>query len=90
MDKEQKRVLKALSKDQLIYLIEQYYNGMFMISEVCVEESKCHIKSDDAVDEIRNSIYILPGFYNEGNLKAYIDVCMGKITSEEYRKIILG
>lgn len=90
MDKEEKRVLKTLSKDQLIYLIEKFSEGMFMISEVCVEESKLHIKSDDAVDQIRDYIYVMPGAYNEEYFKAYVDVHMGKITAEEYRNIILG
>ena len=90
MDKEEKRVLKTLSKDQLIYLIEKFSEGMFMISEVCVEESKLHIKSDDAVDQIRDYVYIMPSAYNTEHLKAYIDVHIGKITAEEYRNIILG
>lgn len=90
MDKEEKRVLKKLSKDQLIYLIEQFHHSTFIISEICVEESKLHIKSDDAVDQIRDELYIMPSMYDETNLKAYIDVHMGKITAEEYRNIILG
>lgn len=90
MISKEKRVLKTLSKDQLIYLIEQFHHSMFMISEVCVEESKRHIKSDDAVDQIRDYIYVMPGAYNEEHFKAYIDVHMGKITAEEYRNIILG
>lgn len=90
MIKREKEVLNTLSKEQLIYLIEQLDRSLFMISEVCVDESKSHIKSEDAVEEIRGYIYNRPRAYNEIELKANIDVEMGKITTEEYRKIILG
>lgn len=89
MNKEQKRVLKLYQKNQLIYLIEQFHHSTFIISEICVEESKLHIKSDDAVDRIRDELY-MPSRYNEKDLKAYIDMCIGKITAEEYRTIVLG
>ena len=41
-----KETLRQLSKDQLIYLIEQFESSNCLISEVCVDESKCHINSD--------------------------------------------
>ena len=40
MTNQLKEILNELSKDQLIYLIEQYYHSQFLISEVCVEEYK--------------------------------------------------
>lgn len=84
----EKKVLNELSKEQLIYLIEQLYNSQFLISEVCVEESKRHIGSDKAIDEISDYIYHMPSMYNATELKAYIDMQMGKISVSEYRKII--
>ena len=36
--------------------IEEYKKAMAMISEICVDESKCHITSKEAVEEIRKNI----------------------------------
>ena len=83
-----KEILNELSKDQLIYFIEQYYHSQFLISEVCVEESKCHISSENAVQKIRSYLYDMPNIYNVDNFKAQIDMEMGKITVDECRKIL--
>ena len=83
-----KEILNELSKEQLIYLIEQFYHSQFLISETCVEESKQHISSEKAVKKIYNYLYDMPSTYNIDNFKAQIDLKMGKITVEEYRKIL--
>ena len=83
-----KETLNELSKDQLIYLIEQYYHSQFLIGEVCVEESKQHISSEQAIKNIRKYLYDMPSAYNVNNFKAQIDLKMNKITVEEYRKIL--
>lgn len=83
-----KETLSQLSKEQLIYLIEQLDYSQSLIGEVCVDESKMHIDSDRAVDKIRGYLYNMPSMYNVTNLKAYIDMRMGKISLSEYRKII--
>ena len=88
MTDQLKETLNELSKEQLIYLIEQFYNSQFLISETCVDESKCHISSENAVKEIRNYLYDMPNTYNVADFKALIDMKMGKITVEEYRKIL--
>lgn len=88
MTDQLKEILKELSKDQLIYLIEQYYHSQFLISETCVDESKQHISSERAVEKIRNRIYDMPGTYDVDTFKAQIDVKIGKITVDEYRKIL--
>lgn len=88
MTQHQKELLATLSTDQLIYLIEQMQHSLFLIGEACVAESKCHIESRDAVISIRDDIYDLPTMNNEMELKGYIDMKMGKITPEEYRKIL--
>ena len=88
MTKSKKAVLNELSKEQLIYLIEQMNKSLFRISEVCVDESKCHIASDKAVDKIRDYIYDMPSLYDATETKAYLDMEMGKISAEEYRKIV--
>jgi hypothetical protein len=90
MIKHEKEVLGTLSKEQLIHIIDQCEHSLFLISETCVEESKLHISSKDAVEQIRDYIYTVPSRWNEKELKAYLDMEMGKITGEEFRKIILG
>ncbi len=88
MTDQLKEILNELSKEQLIYLIEQYYHSQFLISEVCVDESKQHISSENAVQKIRSYLYNMPKTYNVTDFKALIDMKMGKITVDEYRKIL--
>ena len=88
MTERLKEILNELSKDQLIYLIEQFYHSQFLISETCVEESKQHISSEKAVQKICNYLYDMPSTYNVTDFKALIDMKMGKITVDEYRKIL--
>lgn len=88
MTKYYKEMLNQLSKEQLIYLIEQLTHSQFLIGETCVDESKCHIDSDKAVDKIRGYIYDMPSSYSATELRAYIDVKMGKISVSEYKKIM--
>ena len=88
MTDQLKEILNELSKEQLIYLIEQFYHSQFLISETCVDESKCHISSEKAINKIRSYLYDMPSTYNVDNFKALIDMKMGKITVEEYRKTL--
>ena len=88
MNKHDKQVLNELSKEQLIYLIEQLKHSQDLIGIVCVEESKWHISAERAVDKIRGYIYNMPSLYDATELKAYIDMELGKISVEEYRKVI--
>ena len=88
MTQHYKEMLNQLSNEQLIYLIEQLNHSLFLISETCVNESKNHIDSDKAVDEIRNYIYRMPNCYDISELKAYIDMKMGKISIKKYKRII--
>ena len=46
--------LLSLSKEELIQIIAIYYSCYSKIGEACVEESKCHIESSEAVDKIRD------------------------------------
>ena len=90
MTERLKEIINELSKDQLIYLIEQYYHSQFLINETCVDESKCYISSENAVQKIRSYLYNMPKTYNVADFKALIDWKMGKITVDECRKMILG
>lgn len=88
MTKHDKQVLSELSKEQLIYLIEQLNHSQFLIGCVLVDESKCHIGSDKAIDKIRGYMYNMPSLYDATELKAFIDMKMEKISVDDYRKII--
>lgn len=85
-----KETLMTLSKEQLIHIINKCDCSLFLISEICVDESKMDISSDKAVEKIRNYIYNVPRCLDEKELKAEIDYEMGKISPKEYRQIILG
>lgn len=89
MTDQLKEILNELSKEQLIYLIEQYYHSQFLISETCVDESKFNISSLDAVQKIRSYLYNMPKTYDVADFKVLIDWTMGKITLDECRKMIL-
>lgn len=63
--------LLSLSKEELIQIIAIYHHCKFMVGETCVEESKCNIKSDEAVDKIRN-------YLNEVDFKFYDEEILRK------------
>ena len=42
---------------QALEEIERYQHSMFIISETCVDESKYHITSEDAIKKIRANIF---------------------------------
>lgn len=88
MTEHYKEMLNQLSKDQLIYLIEQLVHSQFLIGETCVAKSKCHIDPDKAVDKIRGYLYDMPSGYNVTELKAHIDMKMDRMSVLEYRKIL--
>lgn len=88
MLKEYKDNLMELSKEQLIYLIEKLYDSQKLISQTCIEESKLHIDTNEAINNIRGYIYHMPSMIDAVELKVFIDMKMGKISVEDYRKII--
>ena len=81
---------KNLSKERLLYLISQFEDSMFCIGETCVSESKKEIDSHTAIKHIRDNIFIVPKFYDNKNLMAWIDKERGVISQEQYDKILLG
>lgn len=68
-----KDVLMELSKEELVYLIEQLCHSQFLISEVCVDESKLHIDSYKAVDKIRKYLYRMPPLYKVETVREYLE-----------------
>ena len=87
MTRHGKQVLFELSKEQLIYLIEQFRYSQLLIGCVLIDESKGHIDSDRAIDKIRSHMYHMPSLDSATELKTYIDMKMEKISIDDYRKI---
>lgn len=85
-----KKILNALTKEQLIFLINQYQHMEFLISEVCVNESKQHIPSEQAIEEIRKELRNcnLPFCTFTEEFISLLDYKMGKITLDEYEERI--
>lgn len=82
--------LDACSKEQLIFLIDKYWNSICNISEICVNESKIHTSSEKAVKGIREELakleFKIPFGHTSDWFSAFIDYKMGKIKTSEYRK----
>ena len=81
---------EGLSKEHLIFLLQKYKYGMFMIGEICVNASKKEISSEDALEGIRDYIFDVPNMSTTEELLNWVDYMRGKISSKEYRKIRLG
>lgn len=77
MTDHKKDVLMELSKEELVYLIEQLCHSQFLIGEVCVDESKLHVDSCKAVDKIRKYLYRMPPLYDVETVREYLEVEKG-------------
>lgn len=78
MTKHDKEVLQELSKEQLIYLIEQMKSSLCKIGEACVEESKGHRPPEQAVEDIRGYIFNMPSLVDAEKAKRAIDLITEK------------
>lgn len=85
----ERQAMKSLSKEQLIYLIEDLLRIQKRISTYCSEVTKEHMCSDEAVFHIRARLYDVPTINNK-TLPAYINMKLGKITPKEFRCIFCG
>ena len=66
--------LLSLSKEELIQMIVMYHSCCFKIGETCVEESKEHIDSDEAIDKIRDYLRSVDfKFYDINTLKENLE-----------------
>lgn len=82
--------LQALSKDQLIKLIEDYKYALDIISEICVDESKGE-DAHELFNDVRYRLNVLNRYdLNSEWLSAQIDMERGLLTSEALREIVLG
>ena len=79
--------LRKLSKEQLIYIIEQYRNVTRRMSDTLVRESQGY-NSSKACDDIRDCLQDCD-FIRTHQLATYVYMKLGKISGEEYRDIVL-
>lgn len=90
----EKQVIKSLSNEQLIYIIEQLLHIEERIGTYCSEVTKEHMCSDEAVFHIRARLWEIPTInsmtINNKTLPAYIDMQLGKITDKEFDDICSG
>ena len=86
-----KENLENLSKEQLIYIIDQLQSLYFGVGEICLHVSKYDMDPQEAISDIRelcNNTQYDTKFRDE-NFSDYINMKLGKITPAEYRKIVL-
>jgi len=81
--------LNKCNKKQLMFIIDKLYQSLGSICEECVEESKRHINSQNAVEDIRKHLNILNDFqWHSDYFVEFIRCQMGEISVKEYREIM--
>ncbi|MFR6667488.1 MAG: hypothetical protein ACLUQX_15275 [Thomasclavelia spiroformis] len=86
-----KENLDKLTRDDLIYLIREYDHTWSCIGETLVDQSKCHISDEYAIDKISSYLSEINRLNPRSNrLNLEIKLRKGEITPDEYRKIVLG
>jgi len=81
--------LNKCNNKQLIFIIDKLYQSLSLICEECVEESKHHINSHNAIEEIRKHFNVLNDFQWHSNYFVDSIRCqMGDISVKELRKIM--
>ena len=81
--------LNKCNNKQLIFIIDKLYQLLGLICEECIEESKHHIDSKNAIEDIRKHINVLNDFQWHSNY--FVDIIrskMGVISVKELRKIM--
>lgn len=81
--------LENLTKEQLIWLVNQSHHIEVIISEELVRESKKEVSSEHVIDKIRELLKNEYVSLNNEHLSDYIDMRMGKLTKEDYKKRML-
>lgn len=84
-----KKNLENLSKEQLIYIIDQFDRLYTTIGEICVSESKMSLDSKEAIKKIRNKCCDIQYDVDiaDEDIGDYINMKLDKITPEKHRKI---
>ena len=81
--------LNKCNKKQLIFIIDKMYQSLGLICGECVEESKCHTNSQDAIEDIRKHLNVLNDFqWHSDSFVDFIRCQMDEISIKELRKIM--
>jgi len=81
--------LNKCNKKQLMFIIDKLYQSLGSICEECVEESKHHIDSQNAIEEIRKHLNVINDFqWHSDYFVDEIRCQMGEISVKELRKIM--
>ena len=81
--------LNKCDNKQLIFIIDKLYQSLALISQECIEESKCHINSQNAIEDIRKHLNVLNDFqWHSDYFVDGIRCKMGEISVRELRKIM--
>jgi len=81
--------LNKCNKKQLIFIIDKMYQSLCSICEECIEESKRHIDSQNAIEDIRKHLNVLNDFqWHSDYFVDFIRCQMGEISVREFREII--
>ena len=81
--------LNKCNKKQLMFIIDKMYQSLGLICEECIEESKCHTNSQNAVEDIRKHLSVLNDFqWHSDYFVDFIRCQMGEISVREFREII--
>ena len=81
--------LNKCNKKQLMFIIDKLYQSLGSICEECIEESKWHTNSQNAVEKIRKHLNVLSDFqWHSDYFVDFIKCKMGEISVKEYRKIM--
>jgi len=82
--------LNKCNYKQLMFIIDKLYQSLGSICEKCVEESKCHTNSQNAVEDIRKHLNVLSDFqWHSDYFVDFIRYQMGEISVKEFRKIMV-
>jgi len=81
--------LNKCNKKQLMFIIDKLYQSLGSICEECIEESKRHINSQNAIEDIRKHLNVLNDFqWHSDYFVDFIRCQMGEISVKEFRKIM--
>ena len=81
--------LNKCNYKQLMFIIDKLYQSLGSICEECIEESKRHIDSQNAIEDIRKHLNVLNDFqWHSDSFVDFIRYQMGEISVREFRKLM--
>lgn len=90
MTEDRRKNLENLSKEQLLYLLEQYYDAHFHTSVAITSVDESEITPAEGIEKIKEYTAKAYFYLLDEHLGDRIDFLRGVLMPEEYRKIALG